>query len=76
MYVYIYMHMYIYWARGFQVTRGPGGSRTGIILNMAGVLKTTSLVQSDGFNQMFIFHQGIRFSTPRRLKPMKNNHFH
>ena len=41
----------IYWARGFQVIRVPGGTRTGIILDMAGVLKTTSLVQSDRFSE-------------------------
>ena len=49
--MYIYIYIYIYWARGFQVTRGPGGTRTGVVLNMAGVLKTTLLVQSDRLSE-------------------------
>ena len=49
--VAIYIYIYIYWARGIHVIRVPGGTRTGIILNMAGVLKTTLLVQSDRFSE-------------------------
>ena len=51
MYIYIYIYIYIYWAGAFQVPPTTGGTRTGIILNMAGVLKTTLLVQSDRFSE-------------------------
>ena len=56
MYICIYVYLYIYilgrqvlghWDRQPQKGRG----REGIILNMAGVLKTTSLVQSDRFSE-------------------------
>ena len=39
----------------FQVLGTLGGTRTGIILNIAGVLNTTSLVQSDRFSEHVYF---------------------
>ena len=55
-YLYIYIYIYIYILGGevlghsdSQPQKGPG--REGIILNMAGVLKTTLLVQSDRFSE-------------------------